>query len=90
MTDTVAHYLHIYRLRKAMMDDGSIKPNAEGRALICRLVTRLSELDPSLPCELLKSVDSADKLRYTFVVEGEEIAHVIFDSDVPQSTEGRD
>lgn len=57
-------------------------PNAEGRTLICRLVSRLSELDSSLPCEILKAVGSSDRHRYAFVVEGEEIANVMFDSDV--------
>lgn len=82
MTLTVAHYLKVYQLKKAMMDDSTVKPNAEGRELISRMATRLAELDPSLPCELSRATDSSNNCWYTFVVNDEEIARIMVGPDV--------
>jgi hypothetical protein len=82
MTLSVGHYLKIYRLRKAMMDDGITNPSAAGHELITRLVTRLASLDPLLPCELLKVTDSSGSALYRFVVSDEEIASIALDPDV--------
>jgi hypothetical protein len=81
MTLSVAHYLKIYQLKKAMMDAGTTSPNAVGRELISRLVTRLADLDPSLPCELSTVTDSSNRVLCTFVVNDEEIARIELKSD---------
>ena len=65
-----------------MMDDGTTNPSAEGRELITRLVTRLASLDPLLPCELSRVMDSNGSALYTFVVADEEIASIALDPDV--------
>ena len=82
MTLSVDHYLKIYQLRKAMMDAGTTNPSSVGRELITRLTTRLAELDPSLPCELSKVMDSSGSVLYKFVVNDEEVACFALDPDV--------
>jgi len=82
MTLSVGHYLKIYQTRKAMMDAGATNPNAVGRELISRLTTRLTELDPSLPCELSRVTNSSCNVLYSFVVNDEEIARFVVEPDV--------
>jgi hypothetical protein len=42
MTNTVEHYLSIYKFRKSMLDNGTINPNKEVRELTNQLVESLS------------------------------------------------
>lgn len=66
-----------------MMDDGTTNPSAVARELITRLADRLAELDPSLPCELSKIMDSSGSVLYRFAVDDEEVACMALDPDVP-------
>lgn len=82
MTLTVAHYLKVFQLRKAMMDKGTTKPSAEGREFIARLATRLGELDPSLPCDVSTGTDSDNNTWLAYAVNGVEIARADLGRDV--------
>jgi hypothetical protein len=73
---TVAHYLGIYKIRKAMMDDGTTTPSPDARKLIEELVTRLGEVDPGLQCGVVRSNDANKPGAYIFVVNAEEIARI--------------
>jgi hypothetical protein len=83
LTLTVAHYLGIYRIRKAMMDDGITAPSPKARKLIEQLVTRLGELDPSLQCELVRSTDVNQVATFIFLVNAEEIARIDTAPELP-------
>jgi hypothetical protein len=79
MSQTVAHYLSIYRQRQRMAVSGVAKPSAEARSLIDQLVTRLSDLEPSLPCHTTKTKGSDGSLWIAVVVEGQELARLQID-----------
>jgi len=74
MSQSVRHYLDIYKQRQQMAASGVAKASVEARAFIDLLVTRLSELEPSLSCELSKTRDSDGSAWFVFVVEGRELA----------------
>jgi hypothetical protein len=59
-----------------MMDKGTTNPSKEGRELINQLVESLSTVDPSLACELTKTIDCDGNSWYGFIVEGNELARV--------------
>jgi hypothetical protein len=73
---TVAHYLRIYKIRKAMMDEGTTAPEPKAHKLVAQLVTRFGELDPGLQCEVVRSKDANKAGAYIFVVNEEEIARI--------------
>ena len=82
MSDTVAHYLGIYRQRQRMAVSGVIKPSVESRALIDQLVTCLSDLNPNLPCHLSTTKNSDGNVWTAFVVEGKELVKHKFSAEL--------
>ncbi len=75
MTLPVSHYLDVYKLRQSMARNGVTRPNEEGRRLIDRLVERLSDLDPGMPCDL-KHLPAPGGEWIAFIAGGNEVARI--------------
>jgi len=82
MTLTVAHYLNVFQLKKAMMEEGTTTPSAEGREFVARLAKCLGELDPSLPCDVSTGTDSDNNTWLAYTVDGVVIARADLGRDV--------